>query len=159
MEAKGIIHLEIKATKLHRYFGSPSAMYDNYTSQELGIARQSLLNYWQKTKEPYENAICIIRKGEVERKNKNIMKSIEELVKFLSKTKIDFGNKYNITQEQVHLYINRYAKDKGYDNISNISRDKYTEILLDAFKFIDDKEEEKVGDGKELLNTILAAIS
>lgn len=87
------------------------------------------------------------------------MKSIEELVKFLSKTKIDFGNKYNITQEQVHLYINRYAKDKGYDNISNISRDKYTEILLDAFKFIDDKEEEKVGDGKELLNTILAAIS
>ena len=49
MEAKGVIHLEIKATGLHRYFGSPSAMYDNYTSQELGIARQSLLNYWQKT--------------------------------------------------------------------------------------------------------------
>ena len=48
----------------------PSAMYDNYTSQELGIARQSLLNYWQKTEEPYENAVCIIRKGELERKKK-----------------------------------------------------------------------------------------
>lgn len=68
MEAKGIIHLEMKATGLHRYFGSPSAMYDNFTSQELGIARQSLLNYWQKTDKPYENSICIIRKGELERK-------------------------------------------------------------------------------------------
>lgn len=70
MEAKGVIHLEIKAIGVHRYFGSPSAMYDNYTSQDLGIARQSLLNYWQKTEEPYENSICIIRKGELERKTK-----------------------------------------------------------------------------------------
>jgi hypothetical protein len=77
MEAKGVIHLEIKATGSHRYFGSPSAMYDNYTSQELGIARQSLLNYWQKTEEPYENAICIIRKGELERKKKPIIKKGE----------------------------------------------------------------------------------
>ena len=134
-------------------------MYDNYTSQELGIARQSLLNYWQKTEKPYENAICIIRKGELERKNKNIMKSREKLAEFVSKTKTDFGNKYKITQEQVDLYINRYAKDKGYDNISNISIDKYIEILLDAFKYINDKEQKKVGDGKDLLNTILAALS
>lgn len=70
MEAKGVIHLEIKETGVHRYFGSPSAMYEHFTSQKLGIARQSLLNYWQKTETPYENAICIIRKGELERKTK-----------------------------------------------------------------------------------------
>lgn len=70
MEAKGVIHLEIKETGVHRYFGSPSAMYEHFTSQELGIARQSLLNYWQKTTEPYENAICVIRRGGLERKTK-----------------------------------------------------------------------------------------
>lgn len=65
-----VIHLHIKETSLNRYFGSVAAMYDNYTSQELGIARQSLFNYWQKTNEPYENAICIIINGELERKKK-----------------------------------------------------------------------------------------
>jgi hypothetical protein len=61
----------MKATGKHRYFASPAAIYDVFSSQELGIARQSLLNYWQKTEEPYENAICVIRKGELERKTKN----------------------------------------------------------------------------------------
>ena len=28
MEAKGVIHLEIKVTGLHRYFGTPTALYD-----------------------------------------------------------------------------------------------------------------------------------
>ena len=69
-DKRRVIHLEIKVTGEHRYFASPAAIYDAFSSQELGIARQSLLNYWQKTKEPYENAICIIRKGELERKKK-----------------------------------------------------------------------------------------
>lgn len=70
MEAKGVIHLEIKATGLHRYFGSPSAMYDNYTSQELGIARQSLLNYWQKRKNPMKMLFVLSEKGSWNEKRK-----------------------------------------------------------------------------------------
>lgn len=69
-DKRRVIHVEMKATGKHRYFASPAAIYDVFSSQELGIARQSLLNYWQKTEEPYENAICIIRKGELERKKK-----------------------------------------------------------------------------------------
>ncbi|WP_321437277.1 hypothetical protein [uncultured Bacteroides sp.] len=65
-----VIHLYLKEAGVNRYFGSVAAMYDNYTSQELGIARQSLFNYWQKRNEPYENAICIIINGELERKKK-----------------------------------------------------------------------------------------
>ncbi|WP_308764913.1 hypothetical protein [uncultured Bacteroides sp.] len=69
-DKRRVIHVEIKATGEHKYFASPAAVYDVFTSKQLGIARQSLLNYWQKTEEPYENAICIIRKGELERKKK-----------------------------------------------------------------------------------------
>ena len=68
-DKRRVIHVEMKATGKHRYFASP-AIYDVFSSQELGIARQSLLNYWQKTEEPYENTFCIIRKGELERKKK-----------------------------------------------------------------------------------------
>ncbi len=69
-DKRRVIHVEIKPTGEHKYFASPAAVYDVFTSEQLGIARQSLLNYWQKTGKPYENAICIIRKGELERKKK-----------------------------------------------------------------------------------------
>lgn len=69
-DKRRVIHVEIKATGEHRYFASPAAVYDVFSSQELRIARQSLLNYWQKTELPYENSVCIIRKGELERKTK-----------------------------------------------------------------------------------------
>ena len=77
-DKRRVIHVEMKATGKHRYFASPAAIYDVSSSQELGIARQSLLNYWQKTEEPYENAICVIRKGELERKTKNKKGDINE---------------------------------------------------------------------------------
>lgn len=49
-DKRRVIHVEMKATGKHRYFASPAAIYDVFSSQELGIARQSLLNYWQKRK-------------------------------------------------------------------------------------------------------------
>ncbi|WP_321435766.1 hypothetical protein [uncultured Bacteroides sp.] len=68
MEGKRVIHLELKQTGEHRYFSSPSALYNTFSKEELRIARQSLLNYWQRTSEPYENGVCIIRKGALEQK-------------------------------------------------------------------------------------------
>lgn len=159
MEAKGVIHLEIKATGLHRYFGSPSAMYDNYTSQELGIARQSLLNYWQKTEEPYGNAICIIRKGELERKNKKIMKNKEDLATEINKKKIEFENEYNLNSEQVDSFIKQYTKDQGYDNIPNMPIEKFMQMTLDALDFVNKMENKETGSGKIFLTEILNAIS
>lgn len=69
-EKRRVYHVEIKATGEHKYFASPAAIYEHYPNNELGIAKQSLLNYWQKTNVPYENAMCVIRKGELERKTK-----------------------------------------------------------------------------------------
>ena len=159
MEAKGVIHLEFKATGLHRYFGSPSAMYDNYTSQELGIARQSLLNYWQKTEKPYENTICIIRKGELERKSKNIMKSKEQLLQDLNEKKVLFGEKYNINVVQVDLYVEQYVKEHIQGIISDVPIEELLKKRFEALDFIDDMEKNEVGSGEKSLKYILSLIS
>lgn len=60
-----IIHLEIG--ERHEYFGSPSSLYDKYTSNELGISKGALNNYFSKLSDDavqmYENSYCTIRKG------------------------------------------------------------------------------------------------
>jgi hypothetical protein len=60
-----IIHLEIEGR--HEYFGSPSSLYDKYTSDELGISKASLNNFFSKLSDDaeqiYTNKFCTIRKG------------------------------------------------------------------------------------------------
>lgn len=60
-----IIHLEIDGK--HEYFGSPSSLYDKYTSDELGISKASLNNFFSKLSDAaapiYTNKYCTIRKG------------------------------------------------------------------------------------------------
>lgn len=54
-----LFHLEFKANNEHKYYGSlKGLLLDNQT---FGISQSYLEKYkWQK---PYENEICIIRKG------------------------------------------------------------------------------------------------
>ena len=66
-----VIHVEIKDLGKHYYFASPAAIYKIFTVEQLGIQRQSLLNYWQTTDEPYENNKCIIRKGSLYRNSQS----------------------------------------------------------------------------------------
>lgn len=65
MESRTIIHLEIDGK--HEYFGSPSSLYDKYSSEELGITKGALNNYFSKlsddAEQAYENSYCKIRKG------------------------------------------------------------------------------------------------
>lgn len=60
-----ILHLQLEDR--HEYFGSPSSLFDKYTSEQIGITQASLNNYFSKLpddKEPiYRNKICTIRKG------------------------------------------------------------------------------------------------
>lgn len=62
-----IIHLEING--IHEYYGSPASLYDKHTSEELGISKASLNNYFSKlsdeTPQIYENRFCVIRKGKL----------------------------------------------------------------------------------------------
>ena len=65
-----VFHLYVKETGEQRYFASLGALFNAYAREDIGIAYQSLKNYWQKTDEPYENALCVIIKGKLERNQK-----------------------------------------------------------------------------------------
>ena len=62
---RSLIHLEIDGK--HEYFGSPSSLYDKYTTDELGISKASLNNFFSKlpngADQIYTNKYCTIRKG------------------------------------------------------------------------------------------------
>lgn len=56
-----VIHVEYLNT--HYYFGSMSAIYTLFTSEELGVALGTLRNFRLDGDKPYRNTKCTIRKG------------------------------------------------------------------------------------------------
>lgn len=67
-KSRQVIHLHFIGTDEHHYFGSISAMYDNFTSKQIGVASQTLYNSWKN--EPYVTDIVVIRKGRLIQKRK-----------------------------------------------------------------------------------------
>ncbi len=53
------------------YFGSISAIYDRFTTAEVGISKESLWNYGIKRDKPYKGKKCVIYKGIIHRKRGN----------------------------------------------------------------------------------------
>ena len=62
---KTVIHLTIKATDEHSYYGSVSCIYEHHSEDEIGIKYSSLRNFGISEDNPYENANVIIRKGKL----------------------------------------------------------------------------------------------
>ena len=61
-----IIHVEVKDTHDHFYFGSAAAMYeDSRVKNLLGIAYQTFRTKRVSVDHPYENKYVIVRKGEL----------------------------------------------------------------------------------------------
>ncbi len=58
-----IIHLHLKKTNEHHYFGSVKALCQNFGKQEIGIVYSSLKTVKLKEKGLYENNKCVIRQG------------------------------------------------------------------------------------------------
>jgi hypothetical protein len=59
MGEKKIFHLELKADKRHRYYGSLSALFKNNTG--LSVSKFTLDRWdWSNS---FENDVCIIRKS------------------------------------------------------------------------------------------------
>lgn len=61
-QLRQVIHLYIIATGEHHYFGSLSAMYEQFTRDQLGVAIQTLYNQW-RFELIYQNEKIILRKG------------------------------------------------------------------------------------------------
>lgn len=64
-------HSTLGVNKKHHYFGSISAIFETFTDEQLGIKLTSLWSNHDFDNEPYENKVCIIRKGDIKRKTSN----------------------------------------------------------------------------------------
>lgn len=74
MANRSIIQLHLLATNEYEFYGSPAALYDIHSSEDLLISQKSLNNYFSKCGDApkvYRNAICEIRKGEIHTKVSN----------------------------------------------------------------------------------------
>jgi hypothetical protein len=60
-----VIHLHVKETNKHYYFGSLQALCDMFDKQTIGIVYTSLKKVKLKEKGIYENNKCIIRQGKL----------------------------------------------------------------------------------------------
>lgn len=58
-----VIHVYLKQSDTHHYFGSIANIYEFYSVDDIGITYGSLRNYGLSSERPYENTKCIIRKG------------------------------------------------------------------------------------------------
>jgi hypothetical protein len=59
-----IIHVEVKSTREHRYYGSMAAMFDDKTVTDLlGIKYQTFRTKGLSESKPFENKFLIVRKG------------------------------------------------------------------------------------------------
>ncbi len=60
-----VIHLELKETHTHHYFGSIKAMCDNFGKEQIGITYSYARNLKLHETKFYENNLCVIRQGEL----------------------------------------------------------------------------------------------
>ena len=67
---KTVVHLTIKATDIHSYYGSISCIYEHYSDEEIGITYGSLRNFGLSENKPYENKKVVIRKGRLHTKDR-----------------------------------------------------------------------------------------
>ena len=58
-----VVHVELLCDNSHHYFGSLAAIYEKFKKEEIGIGYGSLRNYGLSAEKPYQNKLCIIRKG------------------------------------------------------------------------------------------------
>lgn len=65
-QSRQVIHLYVRETDKHFYFGSLSALYENFNREDLGVAIQTLYNQFKG--DSYDNDKVVIRKGRLVQK-------------------------------------------------------------------------------------------
>jgi hypothetical protein len=72
-----VIHLHLIDTHQDYYFGSISAMFQNFNRENLGVAAQTLYNSWKT--EDYITDKAIIRKGRLIQKQQQNRKRLPDI--------------------------------------------------------------------------------
>lgn len=62
-QERTVIHLYLKESDIHHYFGSMANIYEHYQKEEIGISFGALRNFGLSPQKQYENEKVIIRKG------------------------------------------------------------------------------------------------
>lgn len=70
MNGNTIYHICLGDDK-HYYFGSIAAIFDTFTTIELGVSKYRLWSFGIKENKPYRNDKCIIYRGVIHRKKTN----------------------------------------------------------------------------------------
>lgn len=71
MTGSTLFHVHFKDSGEDHYFGSISAIYQDFSEDQIGITPESLYNYGITLKHPYNNKKVIIKRGEHKRKKGN----------------------------------------------------------------------------------------
>ena len=79
-QERTVIHLYLKETDTHLYFGSMANIFEFFGKEDIGIRFGSLRNFGLSLNKPYENSNVIIRKGILQAKPKQ--KKLKEVIKF-----------------------------------------------------------------------------
>ncbi|MEG2947164.1 MAG: hypothetical protein RR837_10550 [Bacteroidales bacterium] len=74
IKERTVIHVYIKENDTHYYFGSIANIYEHMSVEQIGISYGTLRNYGITPDNAFENKKCIIRKGVLLAKRKNISK-------------------------------------------------------------------------------------
>jgi hypothetical protein len=70
MTGTTIYHVHFRSDSDH-YYGSIAAIFDEFTSKEVGIAQGSLYDFKITPEHPYDGKLCTITKNEFKRKKGN----------------------------------------------------------------------------------------
>lgn len=75
-----VYHVELSGE--HYFFGSQAAIFDTFTSEQIGITLASLRGHVNLSDKPYHNKKCIIRLDTLKRKpsNRGINKPLKNLL-------------------------------------------------------------------------------
>ena len=69
-QERTVVHLYLKDSDTHCYFGSMANLYELHNKEEIGISFGSLRNFGLSAQKPYENKKVVIRKGILQAKPK-----------------------------------------------------------------------------------------
>ena len=69
-QERTVIHLYLKETDTHLYYGSMANIFEFYGKEDIGIRFGSLRNFGLSPNNPYENEKVVIRKGILQAKPK-----------------------------------------------------------------------------------------
>jgi len=169
-QERTVIHLYLKGSNSHHYFGSMASIFEFYNKETINITFGSLRNFKLSAENPYENKLVIIRKGIIltkESPNKRLAKRKRDLEykelknntifdkpkleRYLSsnliytlknlKRKLKVKVEKTEYQELIMIIVNLHYTSSNYPSVNLSDTPDYKKMLEILSKICDDENE------------------